>query len=141
MPHDGDFLAFKPLRRDISHLVKKFLPNFCQWSFMISSTLCFLVARMDNHASTAHKPSFSLMWSEPGRSADGRSERDAAPSYTLRPFPETVRLPTCAEALLPAQRQLASVHEVPEELPASWSLVQLHLQSFSHTDTRSNDQK
>lgn len=49
-----------------SDLVKKFLPNFCQWSFMISSTLCFLVAKIDNHASTAHRPSFSRMWSEPG---------------------------------------------------------------------------
>lgn len=89
MPHDADFLALKPLGKDISHLVKKFLPNFCQWSFMISSTLCFLVARMDIHASTAHKPSFSRMWSEPGRRAEGRSERDAAHSCALRPFHET----------------------------------------------------
>lgn len=55
----------------IPDLVKKFLPNFCQWSFMISSTLCFLVAKIDNHASTAHKPSFSRIWSEPGRLAEG----------------------------------------------------------------------
>lgn len=55
----------------IPDLVKKFLPNFCQWSFMISSTLCFLVAKIDNHASTAHNPSFSRIWSEPGR---GRKE-------------------------------------------------------------------
>ena len=47
--------------RKHSDLVKKFLPNFCQWSFMISSTLCFLVARMDSQASTAHRPSFSRM--------------------------------------------------------------------------------
>lgn len=69
----AESLMLTQLQGDISHLVKKFLPNFCQWSFMISSTLCFLVARMDNHASTAHRPSFSRMWSEPRRRAEGRS--------------------------------------------------------------------
>lgn len=137
MPQHSDSLTSAPLQEDTSHLVKKFLPNFCQWSFMISSTLCFLVARMDNHASTAHKPSFSRMWSEPGRWTEGRSQPDAARSRALRPFDAG---PTCAEALLPAQRQLASVHQVPKELPAGWSLVQLHLQSLGHADTQSADQ-
>lgn len=49
------------------YLVKKFLPYFCQWSFMMSSTLCLRVARMDSHARTAHSPSFSRMWSEPAK--------------------------------------------------------------------------
>lgn len=48
-----------------SYLVKKFRPNLCQWSFMISSTLCLRVARIESHANTAHRPSFSRMWSEP----------------------------------------------------------------------------
>lgn len=59
-----------PETRINADLVKKFLPNFCQWSFMISSTLCFLVAKIDNHASTAQRPSFSRIWSEPGWSKE-----------------------------------------------------------------------
>ncbi|KAG7260305.1 hypothetical protein CRUP_029657 [Coryphaenoides rupestris] len=49
------------LRDVFTDLVKKFLPNLSQCSFMMSSTVCCLVARMDSQASTAHSPSFSRM--------------------------------------------------------------------------------
>jgi hypothetical protein len=36
-----------------------FRPYKVQWSFRICSTVCFLVARIDSQARTAHIPSFS----------------------------------------------------------------------------------
>lgn len=67
----------------IIHLVKKFLPNFCQCSFMMSSTLCLRVARIDSQASTAHRPSFSRIWSEPSRQKiNNVREREKRPQFT-----------------------------------------------------------
>lgn len=42
---------------------------------------------------------------------------------------------TSAKALLSTQREFTSIHQIPKELPASWSLIQVHLQRFSHTET------
>lgn len=124
-------------------LVKKFLPNFCQWSFMISSTLCFLVAKIDNHARTAQRPSFSRMWSEPCWLKEGGervwvSEQNEGHCFLLLFLAKYIwwRSLTSAEALLSTQWEFASIHQIPKELPASWSLIQLHLQSLSHTGTK-----
>ena len=54
-------------RVDIYYLVKKFLPNWFQWSLKTSSTLIFFLARIWSQASAAQMPSFSLMWLEPVR--------------------------------------------------------------------------
>lgn len=56
-----------PPSQAVAYLVKKFRPYFCQWSLRMSSTLCLRVARMESQARTAQRPSFSRMWSEPGR--------------------------------------------------------------------------
>jgi hypothetical protein len=48
------------VNENVENLVKKFLPYLFQCSFKISSTLCFLAAKIDSQASTAHSPSFSL---------------------------------------------------------------------------------
>lgn len=42
---------------------------------------------------------------------------------------------TSAKALLSTQREFTSIHQISKELPASWSLIQVHLQRFSHTET------
>ena len=67
-------------RQKIVYLVKKFLPYFPQWSIKISSTLICRAAMIDIHASTAHNPSFSLIWSlpVPKLSSPQRESREAS---------------------------------------------------------------
>lgn len=124
--------------RNIADLVKKFLPNFCQWSFMISSTLCFLEAKIDNHASTAHRPSFSRMWSEPAWAATTEDVNDWVNAWGREgafSIWSGCFVLTSAKALLSTEWEFTSIHQITKELPARRSLIQLHFQSFGHTVT------